>query len=99
MKEDSLCSPRAPDHNRTVRHGEFHTAGLLRSAIGNVKCSCTHTHHPVGHLRRTVQNCCLALYRTVSFAGTLGQCPQDWQVATNLQQLQELAADALTCSK
>lgn len=45
MKEASLCSPRAPDHNRTVGHGEFHTAGLLRSAMGNVKCSCTHTHH------------------------------------------------------
>lgn len=45
MKETSLFSPRAPDHNRTIGHGEFHTAGLLRSATGNVKCTCTHTHH------------------------------------------------------
>lgn len=28
-----------------------------------------------------------------------GSVPRDWQVATNLQQLQELAEDALTCSK
>ena len=62
--------------------------------------ACAYVHTTlVGHLRKAGQNCCLALCRTASFAGTLGQCPQDWGVPTNLQQLQELAAEALTCSK